>query len=221
MWDTHVILPPLSLSHFRSGGGDGGERAVENAAIARGRREGGRGTRGEPPQWGVGVADDWLAQRRGWHEAAAAVVGTRRWGAVRTTAVGSDGAVVGSGGDCGGDEACRLENSIRLLSPTLAAPLVHGVISGAAAAGCTDLALQFFRFAYRRTGFSPEPSTFALATAEKFTHPPPPGATMATNAAPGTPTSAPAGRASMETGKRNMGLHCTSMRISRDETRSP
>uniref|UniRef100_A0A0E0PX94 Uncharacterized protein n=1 Tax=Oryza rufipogon TaxID=4529 RepID=A0A0E0PX94_ORYRU len=50
---------------------------------------------------------------------------------------------------------------------------------------------------------------------------PPPGATMATNAAPGTPTSAPAGRASMETGKRNMGLHCTSMRISRDETRSP
>jgi hypothetical protein len=82
--------------------------------------------------------------------------------------VGSDGAVVVSGGDCGGDEACRLENSIRLLSPTLAAPLVHGVISGAAAAGCADLALQFFRFAYRRTGFSPEPSTFALATAEKF-----------------------------------------------------
>uniref|UniRef100_A0A0E0G002 Pentatricopeptide repeat-containing protein-mitochondrial domain-containing protein n=1 Tax=Oryza nivara TaxID=4536 RepID=A0A0E0G002_ORYNI len=56
----------------------------------------------------------------------------------------------------------RLENSIRLLSPTLAAPLVHGVISGAAAAGCTDLALQFFRFAYRRAGFSPEPATFSL-----------------------------------------------------------
>ncbi|EEC72333.1 hypothetical protein OsI_05540 [Oryza sativa Indica Group] len=56
----------------------------------------------------------------------------------------------------------RLENSIRLLSPTLAAPLVHGVISGAAAAGRADLALQFFRFAYRRAGFSPEPATFSL-----------------------------------------------------------
>uniref|UniRef100_A0A0D3F3Y8 Uncharacterized protein n=1 Tax=Oryza barthii TaxID=65489 RepID=A0A0D3F3Y8_9ORYZ len=64
-----------------------------------------------------------------------------RWEAVGTTAVGIDGAVVGSGSDYGGDEACRLENSIRLLSPTLAASLVHGVISGAAAAGRTDLAL--------------------------------------------------------------------------------
>ncbi|RCV05906.1 hypothetical protein SETIT_1G120100v2 [Setaria italica] len=44
----------------------------------------------------------------------------------------------------------RLENSIRLLSPTLDAPIVHGVISGAAAAGRANLALQFFRFAYRR-----------------------------------------------------------------------
>ncbi|KAG8076473.1 hypothetical protein GUJ93_ZPchr0006g43907 [Zizania palustris] len=56
----------------------------------------------------------------------------------------------------------RLENSIRLLSPTLAAPLVHDVISAAAAAGRADLSLQFFRFAYRRAGFSPEPSTFTL-----------------------------------------------------------
>lgn len=56
----------------------------------------------------------------------------------------------------------RLENSIRLLSPTLDAPLVHGVISGAASAGRADLALQFFRFAYRRGGFSPEGATFAL-----------------------------------------------------------
>jgi pentatricopeptide repeat protein len=56
----------------------------------------------------------------------------------------------------------RLENSIRLLSPTLGAPLVHGVISGAAAAGRADLALQFFRFAYRRAGFLPEPATFEL-----------------------------------------------------------
>jgi pentatricopeptide repeat protein len=56
----------------------------------------------------------------------------------------------------------RLENSIRLLSPTLGAPLVHGVISGAAAAGRADLALQFFRFAYRRAGFRPGPATFDL-----------------------------------------------------------
>ncbi|CAN6247519.1 unnamed protein product [Urochloa humidicola] len=56
----------------------------------------------------------------------------------------------------------RLENSIRLLSPTLDAPLVHGVISGAAAAGRAELALQFFRFAYRRAGFRPERDTFAL-----------------------------------------------------------
>ncbi|KAL6629313.1 hypothetical protein ACP70R_029078 [Stipagrostis hirtigluma subsp. patula] len=56
----------------------------------------------------------------------------------------------------------RLENSIRLLSPTLDAQLVHGVISGAAAAGRADLALQFFRFAYRRAGFRPEHATFAL-----------------------------------------------------------
>ncbi|CAL5060185.1 unnamed protein product [Urochloa decumbens] len=56
----------------------------------------------------------------------------------------------------------RLENSIRLLSPTLDAPLVHGVISGAAAAGRADLALQFFRFAYRRAGFRPDRDTFAL-----------------------------------------------------------
>jgi hypothetical protein len=34
-----------------------------------------------------------------------------------------------------------LENSIRLLSPTLDAPLVHGVISGAASSGRADLAL--------------------------------------------------------------------------------
>ncbi|CAD6252207.1 unnamed protein product [Miscanthus lutarioriparius] len=56
----------------------------------------------------------------------------------------------------------RLENSVRLLSPTLDAPLVHGVISGAASAGRADLALQFFRFAYRRGGFRPEGGTFAL-----------------------------------------------------------
>ncbi|XP_062217928.1 large ribosomal subunit protein mL102 (rPPR5)-like [Phragmites australis] len=56
----------------------------------------------------------------------------------------------------------RLENSVRLLSPTLSAPLVHGVISGAGATGRADLALQFFRFAYRRAGFRPEPATFAL-----------------------------------------------------------
>jgi pentatricopeptide repeat protein len=56
----------------------------------------------------------------------------------------------------------RMENSIRLLSPTLTAPLVHGVISAAAAANRADLSLQFFRFAYRRAGFRPEPSTFAL-----------------------------------------------------------
>uniref|UniRef100_A0ACD5VY91 Uncharacterized protein n=1 Tax=Avena sativa TaxID=4498 RepID=A0ACD5VY91_AVESA len=56
----------------------------------------------------------------------------------------------------------RMENSIRLLSPTLTAPLVHGVISAAAAANRADLSLQFFRFAYRRAGFRPEPATFAL-----------------------------------------------------------
>ncbi|XP_062224346.1 large ribosomal subunit protein mL102 (rPPR5)-like [Phragmites australis] len=56
----------------------------------------------------------------------------------------------------------RLETSIRLHSPSLDAPLVHGVISGAAATGRADLALQFFRFAYRRAGFRPEPATFAL-----------------------------------------------------------
>lgn len=56
----------------------------------------------------------------------------------------------------------RLENSVRLLSPTLSAPLVHGVISSAAAANRADLALQFFRFAYRRAGFRPEPATFSL-----------------------------------------------------------
>ncbi|KAM0858673.1 hypothetical protein ACQ4PT_047693 [Festuca glaucescens] len=56
----------------------------------------------------------------------------------------------------------RMENSIRLLSPTLTAPLVHGVISAASAANRADLALQFFRFAYRRAGFRPEPATFAL-----------------------------------------------------------
>jgi hypothetical protein len=51
-----------------------------------------------------------------------------------------------------------LDNSIRLLSPTL----VHGVISGATSAGCAGLALQFFRFAYRWGGFRPEGGTFAL-----------------------------------------------------------
>ncbi|XBH54188.1 large ribosomal subunit protein mL102 (rPPR5) [Aegilops tauschii subsp. strangulata] len=56
----------------------------------------------------------------------------------------------------------RMENSVRLLSPTLTAPLVHGVISAAAAADRADLSLQFFRFAYRRAGFRPEPATFAL-----------------------------------------------------------
>ncbi|KAF7047544.1 hypothetical protein CFC21_056464 [Triticum aestivum] len=56
----------------------------------------------------------------------------------------------------------RMENSVRLLSPTLSAPLVHGVISAAAAADRADLSLQFFRFAYRRAGFRPEPATFAL-----------------------------------------------------------
>uniref|UniRef100_A0ACD5WS15 Uncharacterized protein n=2 Tax=Avena sativa TaxID=4498 RepID=A0ACD5WS15_AVESA len=56
----------------------------------------------------------------------------------------------------------RMENSIRLLSPMLTAPLVHGVISAAAAANRANLSLQFFRFAYRRAGFRPEPATFAL-----------------------------------------------------------
>uniref|UniRef100_A0A0Q3TA70 Pentatricopeptide repeat-containing protein n=1 Tax=Setaria italica TaxID=4555 RepID=A0A0Q3TA70_SETIT len=56
----------------------------------------------------------------------------------------------------------RLENSIRLLSPTLDAPIVHGVISGAAAAGRANLALQFFRFAYRRAGLRPGRDTFPL-----------------------------------------------------------
>ena len=56
----------------------------------------------------------------------------------------------------------RMENSIRLLSPTLSPTLVHGVISAAAAANRADLSLQFFRFAYRRAGFRPEPATFAL-----------------------------------------------------------
>ncbi|KAM3317574.1 hypothetical protein ACQJBY_035339 [Aegilops geniculata] len=56
----------------------------------------------------------------------------------------------------------RMENSVRLLCPALSAPVVHGVISAAAAAGRADLALQFFRFAYRRAGFRPEPATFAL-----------------------------------------------------------
>jgi pentatricopeptide repeat protein len=50
----------------------------------------------------------------------------------------------------------RLENSIRLLSPTL------GIISGAAAAGRADLALQLFCFTYRQVGFRPEPATFDL-----------------------------------------------------------
>jgi hypothetical protein len=38
-----------------------------------------------------------------------------------------------------------VENSTRLLSPTLDALLVHGVIPEAASAGRADLALQFFR----------------------------------------------------------------------------
>jgi pentatricopeptide repeat protein len=50
----------------------------------------------------------------------------------------------------------RLENSIRLLSPTL------GIISGAVAAGRVDLALQLFCFTYRQVGFRPEPATFDL-----------------------------------------------------------
>ncbi|KAI4978756.1 hypothetical protein ZWY2020_015509 [Hordeum vulgare] len=56
----------------------------------------------------------------------------------------------------------RMENSVRLLCPALTAPVVHGVISAAAAANRADLSLQFFRFAYRRAGFRPEPATFAL-----------------------------------------------------------
>ncbi|BAS79389.1 Os02g0577250 [Oryza sativa Japonica Group] len=129
-----------------------------------------------------------------------------------------------------GTRLAASSNSIRLLSLTLAAPLIHDVISGAAAAGRADLALQFFRFAYRRTGFSPdpEPSTFALATAEKFLarrrtiqERTPHTLSMTSIAQKKRTKSAPAGRASMEAGKRNTGLHWTAMRISRDETRRP
>jgi len=44
--------------------------------------------------------------------------------------------------------------AIRRLSPTLDAPLAHGIIS-AAATGCADLALQFCGFAFRRASFRP------------------------------------------------------------------